>query len=300
MTISAKLSDVAGLKYAVSDPTDTDDVGGFSDPIQSVSAKTAKFSDTTTMKANAGLKIGITQLKIIATGAVPPARSEVAADFMNFPANGNTVDNDETTFSQYVLGNPPLTVTPEAVIDYGSIAVRDIKLVTRMFANKLNFNGGTQSFVYQISDDNITYIDPVTSNPIFQINSVPPGSGLRDTGITTYNDANSQSFRYVKITIIFTGTSQSGFNFTWQIYQVTVQNLGANQAVVNVRSSDNINTANGTILLNGVIINELQTLTFNSSLLLTGLGKYVTLEIVSLTSFDIPITLSEITTVKEV
>ena len=297
MVIKRKNITPSGFLEVESDNTDTVDVGGFSDAIQVVSAKTAKFSGGSTMKANTGLRIGTTQLKINTTDATPGVRTEVAADFIIFPANGNTVDDNETTFSSSGSSGG------EAVIDYGSVAIRDIKLVTRMQYVQPEFGStGAMTMVYQISNDNITYTDPVTSNPTFQTLPVTPGGdmmggGTINSGIVTYNDPNSQSFRYVKITLTFSGTAS---NPTWFIYQVTEQDTITNQVTVRVRSSATQDTADGSVIIPNQIMDENQTLIFDTDLLLTGDGEFVTLEIVSLTSFDIPVTLSEITSIKEV
>lgn len=296
MTISSKLADIAGLSFAVSDETDPIDVGGFSDPIQTVDAKSAKFSGGGDMKANSGLRIGMTQLKINTGGATPGLRTEVAADFVGWAANGNTVDNNETTFVSTTNGSAV------AVIDYGSIATRDIRLVTRMTATQPEFGSGDMALLYEISDDNITYTVPVTSPTQFQFLNIPEGGDMMggatlDTGIVGYNDVNTQSFRYVRITPTASG---SGSAKTWYIYQVTEQDVGAKQVTVRVRGSNALDTADGDIIINDQIMNENETLTFTTDLLLTGEGQYVTLQIVSLTDFDIPVTLSEITSIQEV
>ncbi len=297
MTISSKLVDVSGLSFAVSQDTDTIDVGGFSDSIQSVGAESAQFSDTATMEANSGLRIGMTQLKIVTIGATPGVRTEESGDFVGWSATGATVDNNNVTFTNTT------STSAVAVIDYGSVATRDIQMITRMTYVQPEFGtSGVQTFVYQISNDNITYGDPVTSSPTFQSQSVVAGGdmmggGTIDTGIVTYNDANSQSFRYVKLTDTISGTASSP---TWYIYQVTEQQTVTPEVTVRVRSSDTIDTADGTVLITNQTMGENETLTFDTELLLTGSGGFVTLEIVSLAGFDIPTTLSDITSIKEV
>ncbi len=297
MTISSKLVDISGLSFAVSDDTDTIDVGGFSDPIQSVGAITAEFSTTDTMQANTDLRIGMTQLKIVTIGATPGVRIEVGADFITFPVTGATVDNSNSTNSQST------SVGGEAVVDYGSIANRDIQLVTYMQYTQPEFGtSGAMTMVYQISDDNITYSDPVTSSPTFQSLSIVAGGdmmggGIISTGIVTYNDANTQNFRYVKITLTTSGTASAQ---QWRIYQFTEQQTVTPEVTVTVRSSDTVDTADGTVIISDQVMGENETLTFTDELLLTGDAKFVTLEIVSLAGFDIPTNLSEITSIKEV
>jgi len=297
MTITSKLVDVGGLSFAVSQDTDTIDVGGLSNAIQTVGAKTAEFSDTATMQANSGLRIGMTQLKIVTIGATPGARTEESGDFVNFSATGATVDNSNVTFTSSSASSG------EAVINYGSVDTRDIQLVTRMTYVQPEFgSSGVQTFVYQISDDNITYTDPVTSSPTFQSQAVVAGGdmmggGTIDTGIVTYDDANTQSFQYVKLTLTLSGTASSP---SWSIYQVTEQQTVTPQVTVRVRSSATVDTADGSVIITDQSMGENETLTFDTELLLTGNGEFVTLEIVSLAGFDIPTTLTEITSIKEV
>lgn len=298
MTIFSKGVDGGGIVDAYADETDTVDINGFSDSIQVVGAKTAKFSNNAIMQANSGLRIGLRKLKINTGNATPGIRTEVAADFVIFPANGNTVDDNESTFSGSGV------VAGEAVIDYGSIDTRDIKLVTRMFYTQAEFgSNGEMTMVYQISDDGVNFFDPVTSSPTFQTLAVFPGGdmmggGTIDSGIVTYNDPNLQSFQFVKITLTSTGTASAR---NWQIYQVTEQTV-TNTVTVKVRSSVTQDTADGTILITDQVMNQNETLTFDTDLLLTGnpTGDFVTVEIVSFTGFDIPVTLSEITSIKEV
>jgi len=83
MTISSKLVDINGLEFAVSEDTDTVDVGGFSDSILTPSAITAQFSDLATMQANSGKRIGMTQLKIKTNALNPPTLTEVVAPLVN-------------------------------------------------------------------------------------------------------------------------------------------------------------------------------------------------------------------------
>ena len=297
MVIKRQRINAGALVEVEADNTDSVDTLGFSDPIQTVGAKTAEFSGGGNMQANPGLRIGLTQVKIRTGGATPGVRTEVAADFVAFPANGNTVDNDETTFSGTSSSGG------QAVIDYGSVAARDIKLVTRMRYIQPEFGiPGFMTMVYQISNDNITYSDSVTSNPTFQSLAVTPGGdmmggGTIDTGIITYNDPNTQTFRYVRITLTFSG-SASGL--LWFIYQVTQQDTGVNQVTVRLRSSISLDTADGSVLITDQVMDEFETLTFDTELLLTGNAQFVTLEIVSFTSFEIPVNLQEITSIQEV
>ena len=298
MTISSKLSDVGGLEFVVSEAADIDDVGGFSDAIQTVGAETAKFSGGSTMQANSGLKIGMSQLKINTAGATPGARTEVGADFVGWAVNGTLVDNNENTSEIASIGSPI------AVIDYGSVAVRTPRLVGQLDGIGTEFGStGVKTLQYEISDDNITYTDPVTTNKIWASLNVPAGGDMmggipHSSGKISFDDPNTQSFRFIKILGI--STAAGGVSNTGTMFQVTEADVGVNQVTVRVRSSATLDTADGSVLISGQVMNELESLTFDTQLLLTGPSEFVTVEIVSLTSFDIPVTLSEITSVKEV
>ena len=299
MTIKRKNIRPSGLLEVEADNTDTVDTNGFSDAIQAVGAETAKFSGGATMQANSGLRIGMTQLKIVTIGATPGFRVEVPADFIGWTATGVTVDNNNTTLTNTTLIGTP----PEAVVDYGSIDTRDIALVTRLTATRTEFGSGTAFLNYEISDDGVVFTVPVTTPTQFQFLNITATGDMGgtipiDTGIVTFNDPNPQTFRFVKIIGGSTGSqTQVGF-----IYQFTEQDPGGNTVTVRVRSSDTINTADGTVIITDQVMNENETLTFDTDLLLTGnpSGDFVTLEIVSLAGFDIPTTLSEITSIKEV
>ncbi len=289
MTISSKLVNVSGLSFAVSQETDTIDVGGFSDPIQTVGAKTAKFSGGATMQANSGLRIGMTQLKIITIGATPGVRLEDV--FSSYPKTGATVDNSNATSSATASS------AGSAVVDYGSINTRSLQLVTMMNATGAEFGSGDMTMFYEISDDNITFSAPTQ----FLFLNIPAGGDMmggipHSTGQVTFN-AGALSFRYVRIT---QSTSGSGSAKTWTIFQFTEQQTVTPTVTVRVRSSNTIDTADGDIIINDQVMDENETLTFIIDLLLTGPTQFVTLQIVSLTGFDIPVTLSEITSIKEV
>jgi len=296
MTIHRQRVNAGAFDKVEGDITDSVDTNGFSDAIQTVGAKTAKFSGGATMKANGGLIIGLTQVKINSGGATPGVRTEEVADFSGWTADGSTVDDSNVTFTSTSLITAPLD---EAVVDYGSIATRTISLVTRLTGTRTEFGTGTAFLNYEISNDNITFTVPVTTPTQFQFIDLPATGGAAipvDTGIVTFDDPNTQSFRYVKIIGGATGNNlQVGF-----IYQFTEEDIGANQVTVRLRSSATQDAADGTILITDQVMNPFETLAFITPLLLTGIGQFVTVEIVSLTSFDIPVTLSEITSVQEV
>jgi len=295
MTITSKLVDVGGIFVAVADETDTIDVNGFSESIQVVGAKTAQFSNLDIMRANTGKRIGIRTLKINSFDAIPAARVEVVGDFIDFsPVDGTTVDNNETTSSN----STDQGATGVAVIDYGTVDTRDIKLVTRMTAIGAEFGTGNITFFYEISSDGTNFTVPVTSPSQFQILNIPTGNVPRDTGIITYNDPNPQTVRFVRLTVASSGGTPAAR--IWYIYQVTIQEIGVNQVTVRVRSSVTLDGTDGTPILPDQVMNTNESLTFNTDLLLTGDEQFVTLEIISFTNFDVEVSLSEITSIKEV
>jgi len=299
LTITSKLVDIAGLSFAVSQETDPVDAGGFSDPIQVVSAKSAKFSGGGDMKANSGLRIGMTQLKINTGDSTPGVRIEIGADFVGWVANGTIVDNSEVTFVSASIG------APIAVIDYGSVATRKARLVGRLSAIRPEFGSPTTlTLQYEISDDNITYTDPVTTNKIWASLSYVAGGDMMggipaDSGIVSFVDPNTQSFRFIKIlgiqTVAGGGTSKTG-----HMYQVTEDLGGVSTVTVRIRSSIGLDTADGSVIISDQVMNPNEILTFTTDLLLTGEGEFVTLQIVSLSNLDIPVTLSDITSIQEV
>lgn len=264
MTISAKLSDVGGLEFVVSDPTDTDDVGGFSDTI-TTGAKTAKFSDTSVMQANVGKIIGVSQLKIN-SGAGGVVRSRSLESNVGWGNPNDAFDGNDTTFAAIAGGGA-------LIIDFTSIATTILKIAH-------GTTSGNSTINVQISDDDISYTD---LGNFFT-------TSTSSTGETV--DLGTQTWRYVKVERV-SGTAST------KVFEV-FEELSSESVTVRVRSSATIDTADGTVLITDQVMTPNQTLTFNTALLLTGAGQFVTLEYVSFVSFAIPINLSQITSVKEV
>ena len=135
MTISAKLTDIGGDEFAVSDETDTTDVNGFSDSLPIVGAKTAKFSvfsGSATMQANPGLRIGLKQVKINTGSGIARVRSIVA---------GSDTGTDSPTRMINGSFSPPGTsrtaVGQYAIIDFRSV---DTQLLKISFIRNTNRN----------------------------------------------------------------------------------------------------------------------------------------------------------------
>lgn len=269
MVIKRKNIRPSGLLEVEADNTDTVDVGGFSDPIQTVGAKTAKFSGGATMQANSGLRIGMTQLKINTGDVVfiPRTRIVNSGDASN---TGNIIDDNPATSGAF-------DENEFVVIDFTTIATAELHVTLRL-QNALDL----LSLRVEISDDNISYTTIATL--------VNPSTTTTDInlGINTW--------RYVRLTAI----NGDGLIFVFELFELI--DPSTSDVTVKVRSSVTLDTADGTILITDQVMNENESLTFDTDLLLTEnpTGDFVTLEIVSQTGNIIPVTLSEITSIKEV
>jgi len=265
MTIKRKNIRPGGLLEAEADPTDIVNTNGFSDIINTIGAKTAKFSGGGIMQANAGLRIGLTQLKISSgPGAVPRSRNLESNSVWGNPNNafdGNPA-SDAATGS---IGSP-------LIIDFTSIATEILKFAhgTTSANSLLNI---------KISDDNVIYTDLGNFNTTF-------------TGSTGQEvDLGIQTWRYVAIERI-SGTASSRL---FEVFEVLI----TDSAIVRVRSSITQDTTDGTVLITDQLINSNETLTFNTDLLLIGDSQFVTLEIVSFSAINIDVKLLEITSITE-
>lgn len=248
MTIKRKNIRPSGLLEVEADPTDLVDLNGFSDIINTVgAAKTAQFSDTSVMQANSGLKIGLTQVKIINEGGVVRIGVVIRGSFVATVATGEVV-----------------------VVDFGNIGTADL-------SGTIQYNSGNSNTNLEFSTDDITYFlaDNIT------------GSNLNNTYTPT-----TQTYRYARIFVI----TNPGVVTPQTIFEIAT----TSDVTINIRSSATLNTADGSILLASEVIPDNVTVTFNADLLLTGLGQFVTLEILSFNNQDVDVSLSEITSIKEV
>lgn len=267
MTIKRQRVNAGALVEVEADSTDNVDTNGFSDSIQTVGAETAQFSDTSTMEANTGLRIGLTQLKINTGSAVFTPRTRTIESSLNAinPANAITPS-----------GFCGLDEIPSNVVaNFTSDATAELHV-------RAGFTGGggaSASILVEISDDNVTYSS--VSNIVL-------------TSTTTDYNLGAQTWQYVRVSLSAEVDSIAQIN---EIFEEADPNA---TVTVRVRSSVTINTANGDVLITDQVMNENEILTFDTELLLTGNSQFVTLEIVSLTSLNIPVTLSEITSIQEV
>ncbi len=274
MTIKRKNIRPSGLLEVEADSTDTVDTNGFSDPIQSVGAKTAKFSGGATMQANPGLRIGMTQLKINTAAEVPiGARPENVES--NTTWTTNPVGQPYTGASGTVVGSI-------VVVDFESI---DTQGLTTSSNGSFGGAGNGITLLYEYSSDNISYIN---------LGSVTNQDGdaptITNWGIFTW--------RYIRIT--HTATFGAGGNTATTSMVENITQPPVNNVTVKVRSSVTLDTADGTVLIPDQLMTENSQLIFDTNLLLTGNTQYVTVEIVSQIGNAIPVTLSEITSIKEV
>ena len=270
MTIKRKNIRPGGFLEVEADTTDTIDINGFSDPIQTIGAKTAKFSGGATMQANPGLRIGMTQLKINTGTAIFIPRSKSIEEELNAVNPLNMIDNNDLTFGELD------SIDDFVTVDFGSVTTATLQLILK------KSDANSMTLRTDISDDNINFTTADTR--------VAP---LSKTSI----NLGVRTWRYVKIIVINQDAS------TLEIFRIfeTVDSASVG-ATVKVHSSITVDTADGTILIPDQVMNENESLTFDTDLLLTGnpTGDFVTVEIVSLLSTDVPVTLSEITSIKEV
>ena len=274
MTISAKLSDFGGLEFVVSDPTDEDDIGGYSDSQESVGAESAKFSDAMIMKANTGKRIGISQVQFNTSLAMLNRSVNSETSITN---STNMIDSNLSSYAVFTSAG-----TSEIIVDFGSIA----NAVTK----------------YQWSSDNFGSVNievEKSDNPTGPWTSIDTDNSSNATPIL--RNLGSHSFRYLRISYTSLGTAL-------RVYEVWREPSTTPSVDVQLLSTATQDATSGTTLIGTKTINaptmENQTPVTSlhkSSLLLTADGEYVTLRVVSYSdsNFKVPVTLSNITTVKE-
>lgn len=268
LTIKRQNITPSGLLEVEADNTDSVDTNGFSDVLNSVGVETAKFSGGATMQANSGLRIGMTQVKIVTGAPVIPLGVIIPTTVVTNP--NNLVDGNDGTST----GPDNLVVSAiNATVDYGAIITAKIKI-------RWQFNEvGTKTAIVEFSTDNVIWNTAFTSSVL--------GGAPRET-----ISGNEFTYRYLRI--------RSGTALVSVQFYTLVPVAGASiDADVNIRSSTTIDTANGTIL-DSVTVSQSTTTTLDTELLLTGNNQFVTLEIVSFSGLPFNVNLSEITSIKEV
>jgi len=273
MTISAKLSDLGGLEFVVSDPADTDDINGFSDTQSSVGGESAKFSGGSAMQANSGKKIGISQVKFEALITDLSARSILSSSGLTNP--GNVIDDDDDTNTTFSDTND------ELIVDFGSSITAVLKSVGNRSVS------GSHNIEISLSTDDITY------NFLVNLNY----SEAKQT-----RDHGTETFRYVKFRSV--GSTSSA-----NVYSIFAEDTGGDDVTVQLLSTSSIDSTSGTTLIGSTVLTATSrdtgsiasVTTFNTTLYLTDAGDFVTLRVVSYAGqFTVPVKLKEITTVKEV
>ena len=276
MTISAKLSDFGGLEFVVSDPADEDGINGYSDSQESVGGKSAKFSDATIMKANTGKRIGITQVQFNTALALLNRSVNSETSITN---SANMIDNSLSSYAVFTSAG-----TSEIIIDFGSIATA----VTKYQWSSNNF--GSVNIEVEKSDNST---GPWTSIDTDSSSSTTP----------ILQDLGSHSFRYLRISYTSLGTALRVYE-VWRepsntpSVDVQLLSTAAQDSTTATKTLIGTTTINSPTMENQTPITSLH----NSSLLLTADGEYVTLRVVSYSdsNFKVPVTLSDITTVKEI
>jgi len=278
MTIKRKRVNAGALVEVEADSTDSVDTNGFSDPINLVSSKTAKFSGGSIMKANSGLKIGLTQLKIKTSAVQQPSRIIVTGSDTNTTNSGNIVDASINSFAT----TPEANNTQIADVEFGSLITNK----TLEVRYGLGTASGSSSVTYEtfVSNDGISYNSLGT-----QLINISGGA----TGIL-FSFTNT-TWKFVRVF----GLSFTGNPVEFRTHDVRVSEGGTQNVTVRVRSSVTQDTADGTIIISDQVMNPSTTLTFDEDLLLTDNGEFVTLELVSTTSL-LDVNLEEVTTIKEV
>jgi len=275
MTIKRKNIRPSGLLEIEADNTDTVDTNGFSDSIQTVGAKTAKFSGGATMQSNPGLRIGMTQLKINTGSKIPI--------IMVRPKNVES----NTTWNTNPVGQPFISATGTVVgsivvVDFESIDTQELTTTT---SASFGGEGNSVSILYEYSSDNISYT--ILGTEIADAFNTPL---ITNWGTFTW--------RYIRIT--HTTTTGAGGNTASTSMVEIIPQPPVNDVTIRVHSSITLDTADGTELIPSQLMTENSQLVFDTDLLLTGNAQFVTVEIVSQTGNIIPVTLSEITSIKEV
>lgn len=270
MTIKRQRVNNSSLVEVEADNTDEVDTNGFSDSINTVAAKTAKFSGGSTMQPNAGLRIGLTQVKVNSGAVTIPLGTTIPTTNVTNP--GNVVDGSAVSFS----GPDVIAAGVTAVtVDYGTL----ITAHTRIRFNTTTVNNALTLVEY--STDNVIWIFATSTA----------------TNTTTIQDVTSIpefTYRYLRIRVTSNPSSIASQ------YYLLIPVVGATSNVnINIRSSTSLDTANGTILDN-VILSPSSSATFDTELLFIPSPEFFTVEIVSFGGIPIPVTMSQITSIKEV
>lgn len=276
MTIKRKNVLVGGGVEAEADTTDSVDTGGYSDSVSTEGgAITAKFSNNSSMKANSGLRLGTTQIKVNSTGGGFVSGSVISPNLLTNPQNLEDVDEDSFTGPDIFNPSGAIILT---TVDYGEIQTSQIRIKWLVATN------ATTTLTVQYSEDNSTWTSAFTSV-----------STLGNT-IIDQTDPTYKTFRYLRVS--FTRSTSTSYPF--QFYVLGAVGSDGFLITFNIRSSITANAADGTILATtGVPANGETTLDDDVYLVVN--GGYLTLELVSFPAelSSATISLSDITSILE-
>lgn len=297
MTIGLSSVGPSGFLEVEASSTDSLDTGGFSSAI-TTGAITAQYSGTGTIQApSGGLRVGTTQIKLVAgVGFLPQLALGAAGS--DWSSGANIVDGDLNTFSG-TLNSVVLPTVMEVVVDYGSIASRSIgakfnvsqlaNLATNLFTRMTSriFVSDTETFGAELSN---------------QVNNVQGTNTGAQNADFFHNVSGPTSFRFVKFTMeqettnVPTGQRIGGCF----VYSVNEEIFTPTDAIVNIRASDTQNTADGTIIEASINVSEGSTVTVDPQLLFVESQKYLTLDYATPGANTFNINLSVITSITEV
>jgi len=295
MTIKRKNIRPSGLLEVEADPTDTVDTGGFSDPI-TTGAITAKFSGGATMQASSGLRIGTTQIKVVSGLEFLPQLTLGTAG-SDWSSGANIVDGDLSTESGSLSSILPTVM--EVVVDYGSIASRSIGA---KFNVQQPGNLGVSLFTRMTSRIFISDTETFGAELSNQSNNVQgTGTGAENADFF-HNVTGPNSFRFVlfrleqEATNVPTGQRPGSCS----VFSVNEELQPTSNATVNIRASNTINTADGTIIRASIPVPPNSTVIIDDDLLLVESLQFLTLDYTTPGANSFNINLSEITSITEV
>jgi len=282
----------SGFVEVETEDADTIDTNGFSDPISVVSSKTAKFSGGGIMQANGGKKISLLQLSIDTGAATIRTRSVIAN--ANPPGlsiignSANAIDGNLSTQTDNIDYNNPVppvakgSEQPWITIDFTSIAVSDI--TAKIFSSI--FSGASVEYKLQISTvGGDSPANWTTVDTLLLFAGSPNDQFL---------SASNQTYRFARVTANVSIAGNGALVGAFEIFE-----LGPGTVTTNIRSSITQDANDGTIILANQILAQSSSIVFDSDVLLIGSGQFVTLEIVSFSDAEMPVSLSSITSVKE-
>lgn len=292
MTIKRKNITVGGLVEAEADNTDSVDTGGNSAKITGgTGAITAKYSGGATIQAPVGLRVGTTQIKIVAGVEHLPSITLISSDWAS---GANIVDGDLFTVSGTL--DDVLPTVMEVIVDFGSIESRTI-------GTKFNIaQKGNLAVTLFIEFTSRIFISDTLSFGAEEANQVDKLFGT-DTGPQnsdrTFN-LSARSFRYIKFTMEQLNNVGNQRVGDCSVYSVNKQLLTPTNAVIDIRSSNTIDTADGAIIRASVTVPPGATTVIDDDLLLVEAQKYLTLAVKTASANLYDLNLDSITSITEV